>query len=209
VAKTPGAGTKVAAQKVFNVVELLEDILVRTDFLTLLRLQRVSRAFYDTITGSIKLQKKLYFQPATVQEAGELGMLNIGALVLVDAKESGNVQLVWNHHLMDPQKKSFTMPPELLEQASGSWVRMHVCHPALSSIGYRALYPAPARSCLFGKFTSSTNEQLAGRIVEAAKQASDQDTIMMISLDSQLKGVARMTIKDKQARKARKVRKAR
>jgi hypothetical protein len=58
------AETMAATEKVFQTSELIEMILVRLDFFTLLFVQRVSHAFLDAVAGSPSLQKKLFFKPA-------------------------------------------------------------------------------------------------------------------------------------------------
>ena len=66
-----------AVTAVLETVELLEDILVRLDFKTLLLCQRVSRKFRDVVNDSNKLQTKLFLKPAnSISEAEALGMPN-------------------------------------------------------------------------------------------------------------------------------------
>lgn len=52
-----------AATQVLNIPELLETILLFLDLQTLLLSQRVSRTFRDVATGSISIQKALFFKP--------------------------------------------------------------------------------------------------------------------------------------------------
>lgn len=63
------------------VVELLENVLVGLDFKTLLLAQRVSTLWRNTVAGSQKLQKKLFFRRATIIEVFELGMIDDDTLV--------------------------------------------------------------------------------------------------------------------------------
>lgn len=58
-----------AVDKVFNTPELLEAILIDLDIKTILLSQRVNRTFNATIAGSIKLRRKLYFEPATAADS--------------------------------------------------------------------------------------------------------------------------------------------
>ena len=92
-----------AAEQVFSVTELLENILVNLDFDTLLLLQRVNQKFRAVIGGSVPLQKKLFFVHCTFDEAKSLGML--------DNEAMGHIRLRrqrWNEaHWCAPQ----THPP--------------------------------------------------------------------------------------------------
>lgn len=65
----PTTAAAAASAKVFELVELLEAILVKVDDeRTLLASQRVSKIFQSTTKGSVRLQRKLWFQPAPEQE---------------------------------------------------------------------------------------------------------------------------------------------
>ena len=55
--------TDSAVHTVFHCPELLETLLLNLDMRTLLHTQRVSRQFKATITGSLKLQRALWFLP--------------------------------------------------------------------------------------------------------------------------------------------------
>ena len=54
-----------AAERVVNITELLESILLQVDTRTLLLSQRTCKSFHSTITGSPKLQRALFFQQDT------------------------------------------------------------------------------------------------------------------------------------------------
>lgn len=63
------------ASEVFGITELLEHVLLDVDnFKTVLLAQRVSTKWRDVIKTNDKLQKKLFFKPATLEEAKELCM---------------------------------------------------------------------------------------------------------------------------------------
>ena len=53
-----------AASKVFNTVELLESILLELPCKDIVLAQRVSKIWQGTVTGSLELQKALYFVPS-------------------------------------------------------------------------------------------------------------------------------------------------
>ncbi|KAJ8606231.1 hypothetical protein MRB53_041103 [Persea americana] len=57
-----------ATHRTLTTTELLEEILLNLDNQTLLLSQRVNHTFKSTITGSIKLQKKLFFRLADEDE---------------------------------------------------------------------------------------------------------------------------------------------
>ncbi|KAF2163199.1 hypothetical protein M409DRAFT_68520 [Zasmidium cellare ATCC 36951] len=52
-----------AASRVFNIPELLETILLNLSIKDLLLSQRTSRSFRYTVAGSIRLRRKLFFEP--------------------------------------------------------------------------------------------------------------------------------------------------
>lgn len=60
--------------RTFGITEIHEAILINLDMKTLLLAQRVSRDWQKLIDTSPSLQKKLFMQPATAQEAIELGI---------------------------------------------------------------------------------------------------------------------------------------
>lgn len=55
------ASSSATASQVFNIVELLEGVLLHVDIKTLLLAQRVSKTWKATIAGSLKLQQTLFF----------------------------------------------------------------------------------------------------------------------------------------------------
>ncbi|KAK3691331.1 hypothetical protein LTR37_018692 [Vermiconidia calcicola] len=61
-----------ATATVMATTELLEHILLHLDMKTLLFAQRVSLRFQGIISGSMQLQKKLFFLWAPIQEAAKL-----------------------------------------------------------------------------------------------------------------------------------------
>lgn len=68
------------AVKVLHTAELLEQILVNvTDTKALLLAQRVNKFWSEIIKDSSKLQKKLFFSPATHDELVSLCMIELGA----------------------------------------------------------------------------------------------------------------------------------
>jgi len=74
VTSTSSATATTASAKVLDITELLEHILLRTDFRTVLLAQRVNKPFRAATKGSIKLQKKLFFRPAdSFEEMLEVG----------------------------------------------------------------------------------------------------------------------------------------
>ncbi|KAK5169888.1 uncharacterized protein LTR77_005866 [Saxophila tyrrhenica] len=69
--------------KVFGITELLEQVLVKVDFKTLLLSQRVNHMFEQVIKGSKMLQKKLCFLPVdSFEEALALGFAEEGGVLL-------------------------------------------------------------------------------------------------------------------------------
>ncbi|KAK3628453.1 hypothetical protein LTR56_018608 [Elasticomyces elasticus] len=62
--------------RVLGIIELLEHILMHTEMQTLLLAQRVSRTFFNTITGSIPLQQKLFFVQQPVGQPGDELIIN-------------------------------------------------------------------------------------------------------------------------------------
>lgn len=57
------------AAKVFDVVEMLEHVLLDLPMLDLLLAQRVNKQFKSTIEGSMKIQQALFFTP--VSDSGD------------------------------------------------------------------------------------------------------------------------------------------
>jgi hypothetical protein len=161
---------------------LLENVLIGVDSKTLLLSQRVSRNFQAVVLGSTKLQKKLFFRSAALEEAAELDMFDDGALLLMKCDELNQVvvRAVWNHLLGRPPiyRTALNLPinrkissgPEGMFTTSGSFERMHICHPPLDMVRYQAAFHtkigdySPAT-----KVVSSTGERLAGRILSNAK----------------------------------------
>ncbi|KAF2161544.1 hypothetical protein M409DRAFT_27942 [Zasmidium cellare ATCC 36951] len=66
-----GAGVDVAANKVFDTVELLEMILLGVPMMDLFVLQRTSNTFRDTMRGSKKLKQHMFLEQAPTKTAVE------------------------------------------------------------------------------------------------------------------------------------------
>ncbi|KXT01652.1 hypothetical protein AC578_2763 [Pseudocercospora eumusae] len=62
-----------ATSKVYDTVELLESILLELPIRDVLLAQRVAKSWQQTISGSIKLQRSLFFKPMAVLTASQSG----------------------------------------------------------------------------------------------------------------------------------------
>ena len=83
---------------VLNTPELLENILLRLDERTLLLSQRVSKTFNATINGSVKLQRKLFFQLDRIAD-------------VQDCPESATVDKCWREQGLNPLLAHLTSFP--------------------------------------------------------------------------------------------------
>lgn len=67
-----GAMPREQTSAMFSIAEILESILISVDMKTILLSQRVNKFWHNVIGNSTKLQKKLFFLPATLEEAIDL-----------------------------------------------------------------------------------------------------------------------------------------
>ncbi|KAK5136571.1 hypothetical protein LTR08_002585 [Meristemomyces frigidus] len=123
---------------VVNTPELLENILCRLDERTLLLSHRVSQTFKATIDGSVKLQRKLFFQlePVTdVQQDPEAAKIDDGVCTsrsfnsLLRRRLNHSSKAIYTHIWFRGNDKSqlsslYTMVP----QYEGSWRRMYLAY---------------------------------------------------------------------------------
>ena len=80
------ATMETAAAKVFNITELLESILLNLDPCTLLLCSRVDRTWRAAAHGNIYLRRKLFLEPATLDQVKELGLVHKNTVFLLDAQ---------------------------------------------------------------------------------------------------------------------------
>lgn len=160
---TPGC---VAAANVFGTTELLEAILVRLDFKTLLiSIQCVSRRFRDVVAGSLQLQKKLFFVSLNgFEEDKTLHMVDDESLVTYPSYDYGeqhrpigvlNERLVHCDFSQQTDNSSlpvhsYTLADRILpytisaRRGKGSWERMLFLSPRHSLYGFRVVLGAKA-----------------------------------------------------------------
>ncbi|KAK4494887.1 hypothetical protein PRZ48_014243 [Zasmidium cellare] len=86
---TAAVADGVSANKVFAIPELFEMIVLEVDERTVLLSQRVSKTYRNNIKSSMKLQRKLWFQPTPIEDASKQGFLiQVNRLLL-------NPDIVW------------------------------------------------------------------------------------------------------------------
>ncbi|KAK5725289.1 hypothetical protein LTR17_013052 [Elasticomyces elasticus] len=110
-----------AADKVFNIAELLEMILVNIrDMQTLLLGQRVNRLWLDVTSKNKQLQQKLFMAPATRKETIELGMESstVFHVILGSAGDAPNFRYNWPD---DTPYRLVMANPLLFRHYSRSW----------------------------------------------------------------------------------------
>lgn len=135
---------RTATRKVLGAQELLEQILINMDVRTLLLAQRVDRRWNATIVSSSDLQIKLFFKPATFEQAKNICM-NMDSIVIarseyyipnplvlgrIDHGEDQNATFLIQAAVIDTRDSS--------PSAAGSWSRMLVTQPP-----YNAFYIEP------------------------------------------------------------------
>lgn len=127
-----------AANNVFNISELVEMILLQTDMKTALLAQCISKSVHDAVSGSTKLQKKLFFIRPTYEEAIALRESADDTIVMSDNARN---LMVLNKSVVKiefPAMTGFTFTLKLAKgivadteqsarRATGSWTRMWFC----------------------------------------------------------------------------------
>ncbi|KAK4500306.1 hypothetical protein PRZ48_008495 [Zasmidium cellare] len=140
-----------AAEKAFNLPEILENVLLRVDAKTLLLSQRVSAQFNATIAASPRLQEKLFFrQPRAPRDETNplLPWENLKG-ISISPNEHINLQAPdrgfgFSMNYAEPQtttRRYIMIDLTASEHWSGneSWRRMHIFHDGrlLNRLGYR------------------------------------------------------------------------
>lgn len=119
------AEKRVAASAVYNTTEILENILLHMENGPLLLMTHKARRIRDTIRGSTKLQKKLFFVQPTFQEAVDLGLIMNDSVIC--SLRSGQ-QLYLNPLLFDMQLPRARVVASVVlgheAKQHGSWERM-------------------------------------------------------------------------------------
>lgn len=152
-----GDEQSMAASKTFQTAELFKSILLGVDRKTLLLSQRVDMTLRLVITGSSKLQKKLFFKPVcSLTEARALEMVEDGDMVAITKTGSPTTQDVSLINLLILDKRSpfigcngtggglmpgdFELRDRILRdiasvrRAKSSWERMSLYQPL--QVGY-------------------------------------------------------------------------
>ncbi|KAK4956537.1 hypothetical protein LTR10_006064 [Elasticomyces elasticus] len=110
-----------AADKVFNIAELLEIILVNvTEIQTLLLGQRVNKMWLDITSKNKQLQQKLFMAPATRKEIIELGMKSSTVFHVISGG-TGDPPNSWCDWPDDTPYKLVMANPLLFRHYSRSW----------------------------------------------------------------------------------------
>lgn len=155
-----------AAHEVFHTTELLENILLQVnDIKTLLLSQRTCKLFQGTITGSIRLQRALFFR----SDSGAIGLKNplldywgepitTSEGILIDIEDDVRGVLGCHESIYFCFRQTI---PRLTLSTTGSWRSMRACHRidgprwvALSSGGkprFETYVPAHLRNCGVGE----------------------------------------------------------
>lgn len=79
-----------AALQAFSLYEITEQILIGLDFKTLLLAQRVNTTIRYIVHNSKPLKQKLFWVPATFEEAKQLDMIDDQTLISADENEFGD-----------------------------------------------------------------------------------------------------------------------
>ena len=114
---TRNMATTAARNAVFNTTELLESILIRLPYKDLFVLQRVSHKFKDVISGSVRLQQRMFLRSCVARESWTLRCKNrsgqtpsnsMAAKLVPDPFDFGEVEVVPPSDSVTNALKQFT-----------------------------------------------------------------------------------------------------
>ena len=133
-----------ACRSFLDVTDLVEHMLLQVDEITSLRLQQTSRAFYDTVKGSIKLQQKLFLVPAALPQDDTLPRWRVNPLFANQTvrlgDSAGGLQIECNDidpHKITPAPDPITKPcfqpdPMIICKVRGDLLRAGANRPRAS-----------------------------------------------------------------------------
>jgi len=141
-----------ASQKVFNIAELLEHILLDLDPLTILTSSRVRRGFRNTVQQSTPIRRLLFFDASPALKANEERPNNSINPWLLDERyfsseyrELQCVAITYDHCDVDWDTTfSATWVSIGLLRADDSRLKMQIAIPPISEVEIRTSWPAEA-----------------------------------------------------------------
>ena len=153
VRKPKLADTMTAAQKVLNIPELVEPILLHLPMLDVVVCQRVAPKWRDIISASPQLQIKLWLRAREPQDARQGSMpdkvSSTAQLTSLSSEEAGPI-LEWNtavglfrqHHPQSPTSPQVVIEARLQQlcETEGRWDRMLVRQPLTKQILLACIY---------------------------------------------------------------------
>ncbi|KAI7159760.1 hypothetical protein KC316_g13614 [Hortaea werneckii] len=142
------------AEKVFNIPELDEMILMNVDMKTVLLSQRTSRVFHATINSSPRLLRKLWMLPHKIDQTGSderasRSSARLNPLLVHNSRRLGfKTLLLWKGTdksqplMIDFHFRSLEVAEKI---PSGSWERMIIMQPHLPSARFELGVFDPAK----------------------------------------------------------------